>query len=67
MCVIWSLWKIGLQYLKGGHDDLPCVKAFRSSFGKYSQEIRSWLFESITKGDDKIHEDVLWKRERDEL
>ena len=32
-----------------GHDNLPCVKAFRSVFGKFSKEIRSLIFEFITQ------------------
>ena len=45
-----------LYYLKlpnfqiiSGHDNLPCVKAFRSVFGKFSKEIRSLIFEFITQ------------------
>ena len=41
--------KNNFRLIISGHDNLPCVKAFRSVFGKFSKEIRSLIFEFITQ------------------
>ena len=41
--------KNNFHQIISGHDNLPCVKAFRSVFGKFSKEIRSLIFEFITQ------------------
>ena len=43
--------KNNFHQIISGHDNLPCVKAFRSVFGKFSKEIRSLIFEFITQED----------------
>ena len=43
-----ALLKSALQYLQSGHDNLPCVKAMKLMFGKYSKEIRDWIYWIIT-------------------
>ena len=48
----------------GGHEDLPCVKAFDSVFGKYGRKIQNWIFEFISsKDEDELRQTKAKKEE----
>ena len=47
-----ALMKTGLQYLEGGYDNVPCVKAMKV-MGRYSKEIRNWIQQALSIDEDE--------------
>ena len=66
-----ALMKTGLQYLKGQHDHVPCVKAFKAIFdgGKYSKQFEEWIFKVMTLEEERTIGGLSWglDEEHDEL